>query len=91
MKLKQLFCRHKNLTAIDQYIPKYKPSLTYTTTGFEEIVVELECQRCGKKIEKYKSDVQYERHNFYIAVDVNNLTKYKEWGGKQETPTRNKD
>jgi hypothetical protein len=35
--------------------------------------------------------MQYERHNFYIAVDVNNLTKYKEWGGKQETPTRNKD
>lgn len=86
MKLKQLFCRHKKLTAIDQYIPIYK-SFIYTTAG-DDTIVQLKCDKCGKLIEMELMDMQYRRHNFYIDVDVRPLEKYITWGGKLDTPKK---
>lgn len=86
MKLKQLFCSHKNLTAIDQYIPIYK-SLIYTTAG-NSTIVQLKCDKCCKLIEMELMDMQYRRHNFYIYVNTRPLEKYITWGGKEDTPKK---
>lgn len=79
-KLKQFFCSHKYLTAIDMY-KKYNQ---YFTSTMDDSIVKLKCDKCGKNIEMYLKTMQLERHEFRIDVNTENLEKYEQFGGKEK-------
>lgn len=79
-KLKQIFCSHRHLTAIDMY-KKYDP---YFTSTMDNSIVRLKCDKCGKNIEMYLETMQLERHEFRIDVDVTPLEKYEKFGGTEK-------
>lgn len=84
MKIKQFFCWHKNLTGLDAYIKKEEYSPYFTTTGYKEPIVILECDRCKKKFEMPLMDMQHSRHELRFGVDTTKLEKYTFFGGKEE-------
>lgn len=84
MKLKQLFCFHKHLTGKSAFINKQTNNPNYTTVGYEEPIIMLECDRCGKLIQMSLSDMQVGRHNFYFDVDTTELEKYDFFGGQEK-------
>lgn len=84
MKLKQLFCSHRKLTAIDMYYKKQKHSPYFTAVGYRDPIVILQCDKCKKLLRMLLCDMQWSRHEFRFDVDVNNLGKYKVFGGKEE-------
>lgn len=83
-KLKQFFCSHKDLTAIDMY-KKYNQ---YFTSTMNNPIVKLKCDKCGKNIEMYLETMQLERHGFRIGVNTTNLEKYEQFGGKEKVKYR---
>ena len=88
MKLKQWFCRHRYLKALDAYLPEVKYNPNYTAVGYEEPIIVLKCERCGKIFELPLSDMQYCRHNSNINIDIVGLLMYEFFGGGEEVKRR---
>lgn len=80
MNLKQIFCPHRHLTAIDMYI-HLSP---YYTTSNDTIIVKLKCDKCKTELEMYLENMQISRHEFRIDVDTKNIEKYEQFGGNEK-------
>lgn len=74
MNLKRVFCTHKNLTALNAKL---------NSNNYDNPIIELKCNRCGKILYMPLHEMQYDRHDFRINVDTRLLKKYSFFGGEE--------
>lgn len=78
MKLKQLFCRHKKLTAVGIY-EKTREN-PYITSTARNVYVVCKCNRCEKEIEYSGNELDLLRHEFRKDINVSKLVHHELWG-----------
>lgn len=78
MKLKQLFCRHKKLTAVGIY-ERPSASYTFSSTG-RNIYIACECDRCEKEFE-YRGGVLQDLRNMHKKqINIDKVFNHELWG-----------
>jgi hypothetical protein len=78
MKLKQLFCRHKKLTAAGIY-ERLSASYTFSSTG-RNIYIACECDKCGKEIEYNCGVLQYLKNQRIKEINIDKVFNHELWG-----------
>ena len=76
MKLKQLLCRHKKLTAVGIY---EKSKECYGWVGFLPYVV-CKCDRCDREFEYSGRNLDLLRHEHRITINVDQVVNHELWG-----------
>ena len=81
MKLKQLFCRHKKLTAVGIY-QKILETCQVETTKYTQVktCIVCKCDKCGKEFEFGGQELQTLRNQRVKDVNIDNVYKNKLWG-----------
>lgn len=81
MKLKQLFCRHKKLTAVGIYqkiLETYQDEITKYTQV--KICIVCKCDRCGKEFEYDGFEIQNLRYYNIKKINIDNVLDSNLWG-----------
>lgn len=78
MKLKQLFCRHKKLTAVGIYV-KPEKYLNYSTSAIN-VFIACKCDKCGKEVEYYGGMLQHLRTTHEKEVNIDKVFNHELWG-----------
>ena len=73
MKLKQLFCRHKKLSAVGIY---EKP-LTYSII---DVRIVCKCDKCDKELEYSGAWVQYLSKHYKKQINIDKVFNHELWG-----------
>lgn len=83
MKIKQLFCRHKKLTAVGIYEKPlvYNLNKTYTfASTATSIFVVCKCYRCGEEFEYRGDELQWMKNNHEKEVNIDKVFNHELWG-----------
>lgn len=76
MKFKQLFCRHKKLTAVGIYEKVFETSKYITYIPY----ISCECDRCKKEFEYSGRELDLLRHEFRRTINIDKVVNHKLWG-----------
>lgn len=76
MKLKQLFCRHKKLTAVGIY----EHITHYFDTTWSDVRIICKCDKCNKEFEFKGKELQYLRHAFIKYINIDKVFNHELWG-----------
>ena len=81
MKLKQLFCRHKKLTAVGIYEKPYDINKLngHMCVGRNTYIV-CKCDRCQKEFEYSGRNLDLLRHEFRKIINVDKVVNHELWG-----------
>lgn len=77
MKLKQLFCRHKKLTAVGIYEKTLETYQEYTLVG---TFVVCKCDRCGEEFEYRGDELQWLMKTHEKEVNIDKVFNHELWG-----------
>lgn len=78
MKLKQLFCRHKKLTAVGIY---EKPSKSlYVKPTVTNIYIACKCDKCQKELEYVYYQFQELRKSRKKQINIDKVFNHELWG-----------
>ena len=77
MKLKQLFCRHKKLTAVGIYEKVWHTYQEYTLFG---TFVVCKCDRCGEEFEYRGDELQYLMKTHEKEINIDKVFNHELWG-----------
>lgn len=78
MKLKQLFCRHKKLSAVGIY-ERLSASYTFSSTG-RNIYIVCKCDRCGEEFEYRGNELQYLMKTHKKQINIDKVFNHELWG-----------
>lgn len=81
MKLKQLFCKHKKLTAVGIYqniINTYPDKITKRVDVYTYVV--CKCDRCSKEIKYLGRELQDLRNSHKKDINIDKVFDHKLWG-----------
>lgn len=71
MKLKQLFCRHKKLTAVGIYHNAY---------DLHGVFIVCKCNKCGKEFEYCGSELQHLMKTHEKQINIDKVFNHELWG-----------
>lgn len=78
MKLKQLFCRHKKLTAVGIYEILYYDK-EIDKVG-KNIQIFCKCDKCGKNFGYMGKELQELRNNHKKQINIDKVFNHELWG-----------
>lgn len=84
MKLKQLFCRHKKLTAVGIYekpeINRFMMNFYGVTANGSKVYIVCKCNRCAKEFEYGVAEMQDLRHEYVKQINIDKIVNHELWG-----------